>query len=102
MRRFDVTATVYDRKGNILAVGKNSYEKTHPKQYFYAKKVGEEKKVYLHAEIAALVKCRSGKPYKIKIERYDKMGNPKNAKPCPICELAIKEAGISFIEYTVG
>jgi hypothetical protein len=29
-------------------------------------------------------------------------GRPKLAKPCVVCELAIKEAGIKFVEYTVG
>lgn len=101
MKKHKIRATIYDKKGKILAMGENSYKKTHPLQAQYAAAVGENYKIYLHAEISALVKCR-GKPYKIKIERYDKSGNPKNAKPCPICELAIKEAGISVIEYTIG
>lgn len=99
--KHNITATVYDRKGKVLSVGRNSYYKTHPKQAHYALLVGEQHRVFLHAEIAALVKCR-GVPYKIKIERYGKNGEPRLAKPCPICELAIKEAGIQFIEYTVG
>jgi tRNA(Arg) A34 adenosine deaminase TadA len=56
--------------------------------------------VYLHAEIAALVKAR-GKGYKIKIERYNKHGEPMLAAPCPICLAAIKEAGIQLVEHTV-
>jgi deoxycytidylate deaminase len=98
---YNLTATVYNKRGNIIAVGKNSYTKTHTIQSKYAKRVGEIHKVYLHAEIDALIKAQ-GKGYKIKIERYGKNGEPKNAKPCPICELAIKEAGIKFVEYTVG
>lgn len=97
----EITATIFDKRGRILAVGKNSYDQSHPRQAYYAAKVGDPKKIYLHAEIAALIKCK-GNPYKIKIERYNKQGEPRLAKPCPICELAIKEAGISFVEYTVG
>jgi tRNA(Arg) A34 adenosine deaminase TadA len=95
-------ATVYDKKGRVLAVGENSYEKTHPKMACLAKKTNKPDRIYLHAEIAALVKVRSGTPYKIFVERYDSKGNPKLAAPCPICMMAIKEAGIKRIEYTVG
>jgi deoxycytidylate deaminase len=54
--------------------------------------------VYLHAEIAAIIKAK-GKGYKIKIERYSNKGKPLPSKPCPICELAIKEAGIKVVSY---
>lgn len=97
----NITATIYDKKGRILSIGTNSYTKTHPRQAEMAAKCGYHYKVYLHAEIAALVRCKSD-GYKIKIERYNKSGDPLLAKPCEICELAIKEAGIKYIEYTVG
>lgn len=98
--KFELVATVFDRKGNILSKATNSYQKSHTIQARYAKRVGLEDKIFLHAEIAALIKCR-GIPYKIKIERYSKKGEPLLAKPCPICELAIKEAGIHIVEYTI-
>jgi deoxycytidylate deaminase len=102
-KRQDMTATVYDKKGNVLSVGKNSFEKSHPKQAFYAKKVGQPYRQYLHAEVQAIIRAmKRGDAHKIKVERYDKQGNPKLAKPCPICELAIKEAGIKIVEYTIG
>lgn len=96
-----IKATIFNRKGHVIAVGKNSYSKTHPMQAEYAIKNGLPSKVFLHAEIAALVKCRET-PYRIKIERYDKKGNPKLAKPCPICEMAILESGIKIVEHTIG
>ena len=98
---FHITATIFDKRGMIISRAVNSYHKTHTRQAFYAKRLGLHDKIFLHAEIAALVKCRSGVPYRIKIERYDKNGNPMLAKPCPICELAIKEAGIHVVEYTM-
>ena len=100
-RQYEMAATVYDIKGRILAMGRNSYSKTHPTQAHWAHKAGLDEKIYLHAEIAALVKVRNGQPYKIKVERYDKHGNEMNAAPCPICMMAIKEACIKVIEHTL-
>ena len=96
-----IKATIYDKRGRILSIGYNKYEKSHPKQKEYADRVGLPFKQFLHAEIAALVKVRSGIPHKIKIERYGKNGQPLCAKPCPICQLAIQEAQIKIIEYTL-
>ena len=98
--KHQITATVYDKKGRILSVGRNSYTKTHPYQAEMAKAVGQPEKQFLHAEIDALIKCR-GEPYKIKVERVNKRGQFKLAKPCPVCELAIKKAGVRFVEYSI-
>lgn len=100
-RKYQVKATVYDKRGRVLAVGYNNYQKTHTRQAHYSKLAGQPEKVYLHAEIAALVKCRQ-QPYRIKIERYGVKGEPRMAKPCPACELAIIEAGVKYVEYTIG
>lgn len=105
-KKFEIIATIYDRGGRELISSKNSYRKTHPYQARIAKRVGLEEKVFLHAEIAAIIKLQkvapNSVPYKIKIERYDSYGRPKLAKPCPVCEEAIRLAGIKFVEYTVG
>ncbi len=97
-----ITATIYNRKGRVLSTGVNSYVKTHPKQQHFADRANLPEKSFLHAEIASLVKLKNGVAHKIKVERYGKSGQPLNAEPCPICKLAIKAAGISFVEYTVG
>jgi deoxycytidylate deaminase len=97
-----VKATTFDKKGNIIAVGYNSYVKTHPKQAHFAKLAKEPYKQNLHAEIAAIIRSKANEIHKILIERYDAAGNPKLAKPCPICEIAIKMANIKLVEYTVG
>ncbi len=99
--KFHIKATIFDRKGKILAEGQNSYIKSHPMQAKYANKCGYEDKIFLHAEISALVKCKS-QGHSMRIERYNRKGEPLLAKPCPICELAIKEHGIKEISYTVG
>ena len=100
----DITATVFDKKGRILSYSKNSYIKTHSRMKILAEKSGcNENKIYLHAEVRAIIKAlKVGVPYKISVERYYKNGMPALSKPCKICELAIKEAGIRVVEYTIG
>jgi len=96
-----IAAIVTDAKGNILSTGINSYQKTHPVQARYAEKTKNQYNVFLHAEIAALVKNRyTEKAARIYIARIYRNGDYALAKPCPICSLAIKEAGIEEIFYT--
>lgn len=100
-KRFDLTAIIYDKKGRVLSIGKNSYCKTHPLQKKHADEVGLPEKIYLHAEIHAIVRCRNlERAHKIVIMRMDADGNPKNAKPCPVCQSAIEAAGIKNIVHT--
>ena len=99
--RFDITAIIYDKRGKVLSIGKNSYVKTHPYQAKFAQKVGLPAKQFLHAEIHALVKWRKlDKAHKIVVMRFDKEGEEKNAKPCPVCQSAIEAAGIKIVEHT--
>lgn len=96
-----ITAVLYDRKGKVLSIGQNSYVKTHPIQAQYALQAGLPHKQFLHAEIAAIIKCRDiDKAYKIFVSRWDKNGNPVLAKPCPVCMTAIKSTKIKVIEHT--
>jgi tRNA(Arg) A34 adenosine deaminase TadA len=60
----------------------------------------EPYKSFLHAEIACLIKAK-GRGYKLVVERYNKLGKPMLAMPCPICQEAIRIAGIKRIEYTL-
>lgn len=103
MAQQNLTSIIYDKRGRVLAIGKNSYVVTHPLQAHYAKKVGMPHKIYLHSEIDAIVKCKDlTKAHKISIFRHNKEGKPMLAKPCPICTEAIKVAGIKHIEFTTG
>ena len=98
----EVTATIYDRKGKVLSIGKNSYVKTHTLQGKHARKAGKPDAIYLHAEIHAITKCRDlSKAHRILVTRYGKDGQPRIAKPCPVCQSAIDETNISIIEWTV-
>lgn len=82
------------RNRKIVSIGKNSYIKTHPKQKKYAILVNEPERIYLHAEIAAIinspVKLDSLFVYRIK------NGVLQNAKPCPICQSALESADIRY------
>lgn len=101
-RQPTVTAILYDKKGRILSIGRNSYVKTHPLQARLARQVGHPSRVFLHAEIDALVKCRDWERIaSISIFRYGANGLPLLAKPCIICEQAIKLARIKEVVYTV-
>lgn len=97
----EIKATVFDKRGRVLSIGQNSYVKTHPEQARLAKKCGLEHKVFLHAEVAAILKVRDlKKAHRILITRFGKNGEPLLAAPCPICASAIKAAGIKHIEHT--
>ena len=97
-----ITATIFDKQGRMLVSAHNNYTKTHPLQAKFAIKAGQPDRIYLHAELACLTKLknRSG-AYKIKVERYKKDGTPGNAKPCAICQAAIKAYGIKYVEHTL-
>lgn len=100
-KRFNITALIYDKKGRVLSIGKNSYVKTHPLQCNHARKVGLPFKQFLHAEVHAIAKCKKlDQAHRIKVMRFDCEGNPRNAEPCPVCMSAIQAAGIKVIEHT--
>ena len=97
-----ITAIIYDKRGRVLSIGKNSYVKTHPIMARLGHRVGRPLKVFIHAEVDAILKCPDlTKAHRIFISRISPNGTYGLAKPCPICELAIKEAGIKVVEYTI-
>ena len=104
MRKFRIIAEVFNKRGVKLAEGENSYTKTHPLQSMYARRVGRDKKIYLHAEIQAIIRGLKTKQdiYRIKVTRKGKGGELLLAKPCPVCMEAIREAGIKVIEFSIN
>jgi len=91
---------ILDSSGRVIARGYNQ-KKTHPKQTFYASRVNQKKKVHLHAEIAALVKCRKA-PHRLYVVRVNGKNKVMNSKPCAMCMLAIREAGVRQVVYSTG
>ena len=100
-KKYQVTAIIYDRRGNVLSVGQNSYIKTHPLQARYANQVHEPQKVFLHAEIHAITRCKDlDLAHRIAIFRYKEDGTPAMSKPCKVCQAALSQTKIKLIEHT--
>jgi deoxycytidylate deaminase len=96
--KFRHAALCLNKQGHIVATGTNS-RKTHPVQAEYAKRTGKHNKVNLHAEIAALVKAREDVET-IVVCRINKHGDLRNSKPCPVCKLALEEAGVREVWFS--
>ncbi len=98
--RYDIRAYCYDKRGRRISEGRNDYNKTHPLQAHFAKLVGEDSKIYLHAEIQALLRARGKQVHRIHVERIQG-DTTALAAPCPICMEAIKAFGVKVISYTM-
>ena len=88
--QYVVTAYIKDKKGRVLAIGKNSYVKTHPEMVKLGKKVGylNNEKPFIHAEIDAINRCVNLDKAHL-IEVYvctDRSKVYRNSTPCSICE----------------
>lgn len=100
MNKHSITAIAYNSKGRIISIGQNSYVKTHPLQASIAASVGQPKKIYLHAELDAIIKAKGIPIHTLKIFRIGKSGQYLNAAPCVICRSAIKQFGITHVIHT--
>lgn len=98
-KKYWVIAASLDHHNNIISIGENSYQKTHPMQSRFSQIVGNRNREYLHAEIASLVKNRS-KAESIIVIRMTSTGLVRMARPCNICALALREAGIKYVYYS--
>lgn len=98
-RKYAITALAYNKAGKLIAVGTNSYIKTHPLQAKYAAKAHRPNAIFLHAEIHALIKACEP-VHKLVVMRYDRAGKPKNAEPCSICKLALRDFNVQQVEHT--
>lgn len=97
----NVIALAYNKRGHLLAVGRNSYVKTHPLQARYALKGGNPDRIYLHAEVAALIRAsKRGTVHKLVIVRQSEAGNYLCAKPCSGCQAAISDFRVKHVEHT--
>lgn len=101
MGRHAITAFIYDKRGRLLSVGRNSYIKTHPLMAEASAAVGMPTRIYLHAEVAALVKIKDwSKAYKLVVTRFNKLGQPVMAAPCLCCQHIVKQTGIKYVSHT--
>lgn len=101
----DITAIIYDKRGNVLSIGKNSYTKTHPMQARYAKLAGPEYSAhnyaFIHAEVDAIIRCKElSRAHRILVTRVRRDGSYGMAAPCKACQIALQRAGIEIVEHT--
>lgn len=57
-------------------------------------------RIFLHAEVAALLQVNWQKAHSIEVFRYTKDGKPAMAKPCACCQYVINQTNIKQIFYT--
>lgn len=95
-----ILAKAYDRKGNLISASFNNYNKSHPLMAKFAKMAGQPERIYLHAEVRALLLAKDEKVHKITVERYSADGKPALAKPCKCCQVALDFFGVKEVEYT--
>lgn len=102
-----VVAIIYDDSRNIRGIG-FCQRKTHPLQKRFS---SNENKLYLHAEISALVEAFGARavfgrgitlPTNIYILRYNMSGVSQRALPCQSCALALQEFGVHNIYESVS
>lgn len=98
---FFLISAVLDKKGRIISLGENNGLKTHPKMMYYSSKtIYKKKKIYLHAEISALIRSPYKKAHTIVVIRLNRNGHLAMARPCPVCQLAIADSGVKNVYYS--
>ncbi len=100
-KRYAIAARAFDSKGRLLSQGDNSYSKSNTYQKKMSILAGmSEERIYLHAEVSAIIRAKGRKIDTLKVERFDTDGNPKLSFPCLSCQMAIKLAKIKRVIFT--
>lgn len=99
-QRQEVMAYAYDKRGRLISTGRNSYSKSHPLQHHFAVQAGRPSAIFLHAELAALLAAGKRVVHRLVVVRKNKQGESVLAKPCDICQRAIKAYGVKYVEHS--
>lgn len=100
-KRFELISTSFCKRGRPISTQLNSYSRTHPLQKYFSAKVNmHEARVFLHSELATLIKSKSTEVHSMLVQRFDANGNPKDARPCLSCIEAMKAWGVVKVRYT--
>lgn len=92
-------ASVFNKSGVLLNWGVNSYVKTHPLQAKYAAVVNQHARIFLHAEISALVRARDF-VHELVVVRFNPTTKElRPSKPCLICMEAMRMAGVKRVHF---
>ena len=95
-------ACLVNKKGQIIAESANSYSVSHTKQFHYAKKVGRPEAIFLHSEMACLLKDRKRQGVKLFVARVDSKNRPCYSAPCEICVRALQDySNVKSIEFSL-
>lgn len=95
-KKYTILAETYTSSGRRISYAYNNYNKTHPIQSHFAKLANQPARIYLHAEILAIIRAGSQKIHTIKITNL----SGKLSSPCPVCMKAISAYGIQRIICT--
>jgi len=95
------------KKKKIVAASCNYDKKSHPVQHWWAQKTAElygkdfSEKVFIHAEIGAMVKCKTDADTII-VCRVGGHGRDelRNARPCKICSAYLMYSNIKHVHYS--
>lgn len=100
-QRYNLVATCFDKKGNVIGTGVNEYHRSHPLMKFFAEKAGEsEHKILKHAELSAVLASGKEDIDSILVQRFSKDGSMANAMPCKTCQGMLKAFGVRLVKYT--
>ena len=100
-KRYNITATAFDKKGRVLSTGKNEYNRSHPLYKHFAILAGESgQKIYKHAEFSACISAGKKEIYSILVQRHHSNGDPANAEPCKTCKIMLKSFGVKKVIFT--
>lgn len=89
------------RKNKVITTATNLQHKSHPLQAQLAERVGLKEKIYLHAEINALIKAREDVDTIVVARIGGHFHNElRNSKPCPICRMALEMNNVRRIIYS--
>jgi len=99
-------AMIIGPRGRTLSLGRNKL-KTHPIQAYWAKRLGKDHKIYLHAETDALIKAmnKHGGPESVHdtdilVVRFNRYGETVSSKPCIICRHMLQAHGLRHVFHT--
>ena len=97
-----LAAICVDKKGKVLGRGVNSYTRTHPLQKHFAIMAAlPEEKMFLHAELQAVLRSRDKEIHTIYVARVLKDDTISLAKPWKACEQMLKSFGVQKVVYTI-
>ena len=100
-KRYEIIATVFDKRGRAIGAGINDYKKSHPLYQKFAIDAGESsEKIYRHAEFNACLSAGKKEIHSILIQRFHTNGEMANAFPCKTCQTMLKAFGVKIIRYT--